>query len=337
MRDLVQARDVDCIESRGSRGHGLKERGQQLLRYRHAEQDVVELKEEQRDRSGRQQEKGHQQGKARVQRDPEDRAPRSLPEDIHTEHIRYDDEADPSQHDQPDDDRIDREIPPVSDQAVGEQGKSRVAERGHGMEQRPVRAAGDSSQLRAPAGQKQEEPCQFGDERHPHDVEKDLPEIPGMGRVHDLLHGSTSAHAHGSSEDQRHRGRDRHNAQAPDLDQHQNHRLAEPGEVRGGILDDEPGDTCRGRRGEQRIHKTPAGFLLGGRPWKRQEERPQTDDTEEAQGQELRRLGLESQNQQTSPVRPRGPLHRQHDLTSDQQRHRGPEGEADPEPSQDQQ
>ena len=85
--------------------------------------------------------------------------------------------------------------------------------------------------------------------------------------------------------------RDGHHAEAPKLDQCQNDPLAEGGEERPGVDDDETGDTDRRGRGEEGVD--PGNMAFGGRDVEHEQQGARQNEQKKAQQHQSRRVHLQ--------------------------------------------
>ncbi len=100
-----------------------------------------------------------------------------------------------------------------------------------------------------------------------------------------------------------HQDGDGHKPHASHLDQQQNHRLSEEGELGPGVVQHQPRDAGGGRRGKERVQKRQGVSIPGGER-QSQQHAAQQNQRGKSQGQRLNRIQLDpAANHRAHPLR----------------------------------
>jgi hypothetical protein len=129
----------------------------------------------------------------------------------------------------------------------------------------------------------------LAEERDRHDRDEDPGGLPQHLDVQHVLHHRPVAQTEALPQRHREERGERHQPESPDLDQAEDHRLAEPRELGARVTDHEPGHAGRRGRGEQGVHEAQRRLPLRTRPRKGPEEdRPGEDDRDEREDEHPR-------------------------------------------------
>ena len=198
-----------------------------------------------------------------------------------------DQKADAADEDQQHEGDVDDGVPrPGGERGEGaaeaaHQVEARIAEGGNGMEQAVEYALPRAEDGDEPDGE-QRRPGQLRDGGAGHDDPGQGKDLPHVGDVDALTHDGAAAKTDPPPHEQKEEGGDGHKAQSADLDQQDDHHLAERGPLGGRVPQHQTRDAGGGGGGEQRLDQRGGGAVGAGNR-QHEQQRAQRDHDKVAQ------------------------------------------------------